>query len=63
LAGKGVADKETGSYASNIRPKNIEEAIDKMRGINITIRLYLGALLGHYPSDWLIPHYGEDLVP
>jgi outer membrane lipoprotein SlyB len=42
LAGKGVADKETGSYASNIRPKNIEEAIDKMRGINITIRLYLG---------------------
>ena len=27
----GAADKEAGSYASNIRPKNIEEAIDKMR--------------------------------
>ena len=26
-----AADKETGSYASNIRPQNIEEAIDKMR--------------------------------
>ena len=26
-----AADKEAGSYASNIRPKNIEEAIDKMR--------------------------------
>jgi hypothetical protein len=28
---QGTADKEAGSYASNIRPKNIEEAIDKMR--------------------------------
>jgi hypothetical protein len=28
---QGAADKEAGSYASNIRPKNIEEAIDKMR--------------------------------
>ena len=28
---QGAADKEDGSYASNIRPKNIEEAIDKMR--------------------------------
>jgi hypothetical protein len=27
----GAVDKEAGSYASNIRPKNIEEAIDKMR--------------------------------
>ena len=27
---QGAADKEAGSYASNIRPKNIEEAIDKM---------------------------------
>jgi hypothetical protein len=26
----GAADKEAGSYASNIRPKNIEEAIDEM---------------------------------
>ena len=26
-----AADKETGSYASNIRPQNIEEGIDKMR--------------------------------
>jgi hypothetical protein len=28
---QGAADKETGSYASNIRPNNIEEAIDEMR--------------------------------
>ena len=28
---QGAADKEAGSYASNIRPKNIEEAIDRMR--------------------------------
>ena len=28
---QGASDKEAGSYASNIRPKNIEEAIDKMR--------------------------------
>jgi hypothetical protein len=28
---QGAADKEAGSYASNIRPKNIEEAIDEMR--------------------------------
>jgi hypothetical protein len=35
-----VVDKETGSYASNVRPQNIEEAIDKMRGISITIRLF-----------------------
>ena len=28
---QGAADKEAGSYASNIRPKNIEEATDKMR--------------------------------
>ena len=28
---QGAADKETGSYASNSRPKNIEEAIDRMR--------------------------------
>jgi hypothetical protein len=27
----GAVDKEAGSYASNIPPKNIEEAIDKMR--------------------------------
>ena len=27
---QGAADKEAGSYASNIRPKNIKEAIDKM---------------------------------
>jgi hypothetical protein len=27
---QGAADKEAGSYASNIRPKNIEEAIDKI---------------------------------
>jgi hypothetical protein len=40
LAGKGVADKETGSYASNIRPKNIEEAIDKMRGIMDSVMVF-----------------------
>ena len=28
---QGAADKEAGSYASNIRPKNLEEAIDEMR--------------------------------
>jgi hypothetical protein len=28
---QGAADKEAGSYASNIRPNNIEEAIDKIR--------------------------------
>ena len=28
---QGAAYKEAGRYASNIRPKNIEEAIDKMR--------------------------------
>jgi uncharacterized metal-binding protein len=28
---QGAADKEAGSYASNIRLKNIEEAIDRMR--------------------------------
>jgi hypothetical protein len=32
---QGAADKEAGSYASNIRPKNIEEAIDKMRNFCI----------------------------
>jgi hypothetical protein len=28
---QGAADKEAGSYASNIRPKSIEKANDKMR--------------------------------
>jgi hypothetical protein len=28
---QGASDKEAGSYASNIRPKIIEEAIDKMQ--------------------------------
>jgi len=28
---QGAADKEAGSYASIIRPQNIDEAIDKMR--------------------------------
>jgi len=28
---QGASDKEAGSYASNIRPKSIEEAIDKLR--------------------------------
>ena len=28
---QGAVDKEAGSYASNIQPKNIEEAIDEMR--------------------------------
>jgi hypothetical protein len=27
---QGASDKEAGSYASNSRPKNIEEAIDKI---------------------------------
>jgi hypothetical protein len=41
-----VADKEAGSYASNIRPKTLRRPLTKCGGINITIRLFMGALLG-----------------
>jgi hypothetical protein len=34
---QGATDKEAGSYASNIRPKNIEEAIDQMRWLMAAI--------------------------
>ena len=42
---RGAADKEAGSYASNIRPKNIEEAIDEMRWHQHNHR----AIYGHPP--------------
>jgi hypothetical protein len=41
---QGAADKEAGSYASNIRPKNIEETIDEMRWHQYS--LFMSALLG-----------------
>lgn len=28
---QGAADKEAGSYASNVRPQTMEDAIDKIR--------------------------------
>jgi hypothetical protein len=41
-----AADKETGSYASNIWPKTLTRPLTKCDGISITIRLFMGALLG-----------------
>jgi hypothetical protein len=43
---QGAADKETGSYASNIRPKNIEEAIDRMRWFQHNSQAIYGTSLG-----------------
>jgi hypothetical protein len=44
-----AADKEAGSYASNIRPKNIEEAIDKMRWFQHNYQAIFGTNLGCNP--------------
>ena len=43
---QGAADKEAGSYASNIRLKTLKRPLTKCGGISITIRLFMGALLG-----------------
>jgi hypothetical protein len=42
---QGAAVKETGSYASNIRPKTLKRPLTKCGGISITIRLSMVALL------------------
>ena len=46
---QGASDKEAGSYASNIRPKNIEEAIDKMRWFQHNYQDIFGTSLGRNP--------------
>ena len=46
---QGASDKEAGSYASNIRPKNIEEAIDKMRWFQHNYQAIFGTTLGSNP--------------
>ena len=46
---QGAADKEAGSYASNIRPKNIEEAIDRMRWFQHNSQAIYGTTLGRNP--------------
>ena len=43
---QGAADKEAGRYASNIRLKTLKRPLTKCGGISITIRLFMGALLG-----------------
>ena len=43
---QGAADKEAGSYASNIRPTNIEEAIDRMRWFQHNSQAIYGTTLG-----------------
>ena len=43
---QGAADKEAGSYASNIRLKTLKRPLTKCGGISITIRLFMGALIG-----------------
>ena len=43
---QGAADKEAGSYSSNIRLKSLKRPLTKCGGISITIRLFMGALLG-----------------
>ena len=58
---QGAADKEAGSYASNIRPKHIEEAIDKMRWYQHSYQ----AIFGRNPRMEVkqvspVPHYGEE---
>ena len=46
---QGAADKEAGSYASNSRPKNIEEAIDKMRWFQHNYQAIFRTTLGRNP--------------
>jgi hypothetical protein len=58
---QGVTDKEAGSYASNIRPKNIEETIDKMRWYQHNYQ----AIFGRNPRREVKqvspgPHYGGE---
>jgi hypothetical protein len=60
---QGAADKEARSYAFNIRPKNIEEAIDKMRWFQHNYQAIFGTTLGRNPRREvkqvsLGPHYG-----
>jgi hypothetical protein len=43
---QGASDKEAGSYASNSRPKNVEEAIDKMRWFQHNYQAIFGTTLG-----------------
>jgi hypothetical protein len=62
---QGAADKESGSYASNIRPKNIEEAIDKMRWFQHNNQAIFGTTLGRNPRREVKqvspgPHYGGE---
>jgi NCAIR mutase (PurE)-related protein len=62
---QGAADKEAGSYASNIRPKNIEEAIDKMRWFQHNNQAIFGTTLGRNPRREVKqvspgPHYGGE---
>ena len=62
---QGAADKEAGSYASNSRPKNIEEAIDKMRWFQHNYQAIFGTTLGRNPRREMKqvspgPHYGGE---
>ena len=62
---QGAADKEAGSYASNSRPKNIEEAIDKMRWFQHNYQAIFGTTLGRNPRRDVKqispgPHYGGE---
>ena len=62
---QGASDKEAGSYASNSRPKNIEEAIDKMRWFQHNYQAIFGTTLGRNPRRGVKqvspgPHYGEE---
>ena len=43
---QGEADKEAGSYASNIRLRTLKKPLTKCGGISIAIRLFMGVLLG-----------------
>ena len=59
---QGASDKEAGSYASNNRPKNIEEAIDKMRWFQHKSQ----AIFGRNPWREVKqvspgPHYGGEV--
>jgi hypothetical protein len=46
---QGAADKEAGSYASNSRPKNIEDAIDRMRWFQHNYQAIFRTTLGRNP--------------
>jgi hypothetical protein len=41
-----TADKQVGSYASNIGLNTLKRPLTKCGGISITIRLFMGTLLG-----------------